>query len=411
MFFNTSISKSTLPTREFLFIKLFQLCVFSIPISSFVSVRLLFLTLIFSFFLGKSFGDIWNQALDMFIYLFILAIGLVYSEDVTAGFKVLETSFSLLAIPLIFYRLHPIDTKIRDKIFHSFLIGVVVSSLLCLVFASYRYSITPNLQFFFFETFTEVIKSHPTYLAYYIIFSITVELYDLYYRKDQQKLWLHYLIILFLFIVLMLTGGQTAFISMLFVFSFFILKFLTDEKDIQRSSVVGSIILMLVCMFLVSIAERDYKYLELNDSWERATLWKSAVSANSNILLGVGTGDYKIALNQYYTAHNLALFAKESYNAHNQFLQLLFSNGLLGLASLLVMLGRPLYLGIKSNNVLAILCIFPFMIYGITEVFLGRYQGVVFFALIHQIFMVEMNSQNILAVIQKNWNELDVKPF
>ena len=55
------------------------------------------------------------------------------------------------------------------------------------------------------------------------------------------------------------------------------------------------------------------------------------------------------------------------------------------------MVGRPLYLAVKNKNILAILCMFPFLIYGMTEVFLGRYQGVVFFALLHQVFIMEMN--------------------
>ena len=148
---------------------------------------------------------------------------------------------------------------------------------------------------------------------------------------------------------------------------------------------------MLAVMFLVSLIENNNRSLELNDSWERATLWKSAIVANSNVLLGVGTGDYKIALNDYYLTHNMASFASGSYNAHNQFIQILFSNGILGLISIIIMIVRPIYVGIKTNNVLPILCMFPFLIYGITEVFLGRFQGVVFFALLHQMFLTQVS--------------------
>ncbi len=396
--------------REFFFLKIFQLFVFTIPISSFVSVRLLFFALLISFTLPKPLSKIWRQAIDIFLYLFVLLTGLFYSTDVTTGFKVLETNFSLLAIPLILNRLGSLDTKIRDGIFRSFLLGVMVASLVCLLYALYRYTQETNLQFFFFETFTETIESHPTYLAYYIIFAITIVLYGLYYGKNQRKILFQYLLLLFLFIILILTGGQTAFISMLFVFSFFILKFLTEKKNRDTWKVVVSILFMLACMFLVSLAEGNFQLLELNDSWERAILWKSAIVANSNFFLGVGTGDYKIALNEYYTTHSMAVFARESYNAHNQFIQLLFSNGLLGLFSLLIMLGRPLYIAVKTNTVLSILSLFPFLIYGITEVFLGRFQGVVFFALLHQIFMTEMKATSKVTSGNKIRNELNVEP-
>lgn len=380
--------------------------VFLIPLSSFLSVRLLFFLVIFSVidFSPKSFSQLLHQSWDLLFYLLVLLVGLIYSEDIYTGLKVLETSYSFLAIPLVLFRLRSLDTKIRDRIFQSFLFGVLVSSFICLSFATYRYINEPNIQFFFFETFTEVINSHPTYFAYYIIFSITIELYFLYHSKYQSKLLLHYLIIFFLFSILILTGGQTAFISMLFVFSFFILKFLTEEMSTDRKLVVGSIIVMLVCLFLVSWVENNNRSLELNDSWERATLWKSAIAANSNLILGVGTGDYKIALNEYYSTHSMASFASESYNAHNQFIQILFSNGILGLVGVIILVGRPIYIGMKTNNILPILCMFPFLIYGVTEVFLGRYQGVVFFAFLHQIFLTDVNSQKVIGKDLKKSN-------
>jgi len=124
-----------------------------------------------------------------------------------------------------------------------------------------------------------------------------------------------------------------------------------------------------------------------NDYWERMALWKSAIAANTNSLFGVGTGDYNLVLNEYYRGHEMNHFAEENFNSHNQFIQMYFSNGLVGLFSLLLVLGRPLYVSVKQRNLLGILLYFPFLMYGVTEVFLGRYQGVVFLALVHQILV------------------------
>jgi O-antigen ligase len=373
--------------------RLLEFFVVTIPLSSFISIRLLVISLIFSFFIKSkiSFYYLYSHSWDVILYLTLLCFGLIYSDDLDLGLRVLETSFSFLAIPLILFRLTLIDLKAIDRIFQAFLLGVLISSFICFSFAIYRYINESDIQVFFFETFTEVINSHPTYLAYYIIFSITIELYNLYHYRYETKVFLHFIILFFLFGILILTGGQTAFISMLFVFSFFILKFITEERNGNRKLVIGSIVIMLAVMFLVSLIENNNRSLELNDSWERATLWKSAIVANSNVLLGVGTGDYKIALNDYYLTHNMASFASGSYNAHNQFIQILFSNGILGLISIIIMIVRPIYVGIKTNNVLPILCMFPFLIYGITEVFLGRFQGVVFFALLHQMFLTQVS--------------------
>ena len=193
--------------------------------------------------------------------------------------------------------------------------------------------------------------------------------------------------IFFFFLVLLLTGGQTAFVSLLLVFSFFILKFFLGDRYRGQKLTVVVVVVMMACMFFVSLTQNTERERKLNDSWDRFALWEAAIDANPNIFFGVGTGDASTVLNEYFRIHNLNEFAVDSLNSHNQFIQIYLSNGLIGLLALLLMLARPLYLSFKNNNSFGILVFFPFLIYGMTEVFLGRYQGVVFFALLHQFFV------------------------
>ena len=188
--------------------------------------------------------------------------------------------------------------------------------------------------------------------------------------------------------MLILVGGSTSYVSLLLIFSFFLLKYFLDPQPGAKLKVTIVIILLLVSLFVVHSLKVTYK----DNYWERSVLWNSAIKANPNPLIGVGTGDYKTVLNDYYLSHNLEEFAKESYNSHNQFIQFYFSNGIIGLIILVIMIGRPLYLSVRSQNALGILLMFPFIIYGVTEVFLGRYQGVVFFALLHQIVIYQYYS-------------------
>jgi Lipid A core - O-antigen ligase and related enzymes len=159
------------------------------------------------------------------------------------------------------------------------------------------------------------------------------------------------------------------------------------QKDNIQKLTFALVAFMVVIMFLVNLKDQTIREQMLNDSWDRFELWRSGVLANSDLLLGVGTGDYKNVLTEYFKLNHQDAFAKEGLNAHNQFIQIFFSNGLLGLTSIVILLLRPLYLAFKHNDQMGILMIFPFLIYGMTEVFLGRYQGVVFFALLHQIFI------------------------
>ncbi len=379
------------------------LFILSIPVSSFLSVRLLLVTVILCLLSGNfSLKEGLKRSYDIIAYLLVLILGLVYSDDLIAGLKIMETNFSLLAVPFVLSGFINSDEKKINQFFHAFAAGLVMACLICLGNAAIQFLQKGDGQFFFFYKLTEVIKSHPTYLAYYLIFALTFGLYLLYYQKGNLNPLLLVALLSFFFLMLMLTGGQTSFISILFVLAFFVLKFLIEEQAYERRLTFGLVCVMIVCMFLVNLSEPDgNRSLILNDSWERFSLWKAALNATPDIFWGVGTGDDKQVLNDYYLSHNLTNFANDSYNSHNQFIQALFVNGFFGLFSVIFLIARPIYLSVKNENIFGILVFFPFLIYGITEVFLGRYQGVVFFALLHQIFMSYYTSSRPIPISLK----------
>lgn len=367
--------------------------VFLIPISGEWCVRLLIVSLLLSFFVrdGRSpLSDAPGFGWDLGVYLLVLALGLLYSTDKGTGFRVLETSFSLLALPFVINKGRAVADNLQTQLYFAFTLGLTLASILCLAVAGVKFFNGGDLHVFFSYQLTEVIRSHPTYMAYYLIFSITIGLFILYYSETKVPRFALATLLVFLFIVLMLTGGRTTFVSLLLICSFFILKWLLEPGTSWKNIVFAIVCFMIVGSFAVNASEYWGEQLAIeNDYWERTALWTSAIDANANPLIGVGTGDYKDVLNDYYRTHGLLEFANESLNSHNQFIELFLSNGLLGLACLALLLARPLYLAARAQNTLGILLLFPFIIYGMNEVFLGRFQGVVFFALVHQLVVVQ----------------------
>ena len=371
--------------------------VFVLPLSQYLSARIMVVLCVLALFESTSNDSIsrfFRNSWDIMLYLLVLIVGLSYSDNLTLGLRVLETNLSLLGIPFIFSRVVNLDEKRINQTYYAFASGLCLACGICLINAALIYDRTGNVDSFFFYSLTDILNFQPTYFAYYLIFSITFGLYLLYYQKNEEYLVIKSACILFLFLVLMLTGGQTAFVSMLLIFAFFILKFLIEEKSRIKNLTICLIIFMLLDMFLTTIISKGDRALQLSDAWDRLIVWESAINAIPNPLFGVGTGDYKTVLNQYFVAHGLQTLAEESYNSHNQLIQLLFSNGLLGVVAFIFMIARPLYISFKNDHILATLSLFPFLIYGITEVFLGRYQGVVFFAFLHQFFIAQLNSKS-----------------
>ncbi len=324
-----------------------------------------------------------KQSWDGVLFLLVLVVGLSYTEEIPTGWKVIETSLSFFALPIVFNKFGDFSKERLHQVLYAFSLGLFVASLICLVNSEFAYFQSGDIKVFFFDRLTEVIDSHPTYLAYYLITVITFGIYLLYYEKNKVSPILIVGLIAFFFLTLLLTGGLTAFVSMLFIFSFFILKYLLEEKTKKQTVTFGVVVVMLVCMFAFNTLNREEK----NDYWERFVLWESALDATPDIIFGVGTGDYKKVLYEYYVSHKLYKFADSGFNSHNQFIEIFFTNGLVGVFSLILLLGRPLYLSVRNQNILGTLTFFSFFIYGMTEVFLGRYQGVVFFALLHQSFV------------------------
>lgn len=368
--------------------------VFILPLSQFISIRLLVIIVALLPFtkLEIKSKQILKNSWDILLYFLILIIGLTYSENLTLGIKVIETNLSLLALPLAFIPLSNSTEKEVRNIFYAFAFGLCLASMICIVNAFIMYFKTGNIQSFFFYDLTNILDFQPTYFAYYLIFAITYGLYLIFYGKTNDNLYLNLLYIIFLFTVLTLTGGQTSFISLLLIFSFFILKFLVEDKNVIKRVTAIVIVIMTFCFFLITVLTKSEGIQLLSDSWDRLILWESAIEALPDPVFGVGTGDYKTVLNQYYSEHQMKKYENESFNSHNQLIQLLFSNGLLGIGTFLLMIIRPLYLSYKNEDILATLCFFPFLIYGVTEVFLGRYQGIVFFVFLHQFFMIQLNT-------------------
>ncbi|MBL7849755.1 MAG: O-antigen ligase family protein [Cyclobacteriaceae bacterium] len=367
---------------------LFALFIFLIPISQRLSAGALVLLVVVTPFAVER--RKWIEGVlaswDLLVYFAVLAIGLFYSTDLPQGLRVLETSLSLLAVSFVvgfFSR----EIDLKTGILYPFAAGLWAAGAICLFRAGQAYFGGAGVEVFFFERFTSAIDTQPTYFAYTLIVGITAALYVLHYDERKPTV-IMILTLAFLMFILLLTGGQTTFISLQMILAFFLLKFFLGERTRENMILFLLVLAMVACVFLYTFQLRTRPEFntvrDQNDYWERSVLWESALRANRDILLGVGTGDYNLVLNEYYRDHNLGSFAARNTNAHNQYLQSYFMNGVLGLLALLLALARPLYLYARRGSPLGILMIFPFVVYGVTEVFLGRYQGVVLFAVLHQ---------------------------
>ncbi len=374
------------------FFRSFLLFVFLIPLSQYMSSAALVLLLVASFVLPGRLAmvaEVGKRSWDSLLFLAVLILGLSYTQDKSSGWATIETSLSLVAIPLVMSRTGNLGPRQLQQVFLAFTGGLFLAVAICLVNATYRFSHGEGTSVFFFNDLTAILGFQPTYVAYYLVASITFGLYLMYYERPLVSIRWLVLVEFLLFGALLLTGGITAQVSIVYVLAFFLLKYLLEVKTRTQTITFVIVCLLTVGMFAFNeLRHVDPSGFTLDDSWERLNVWEAALKTDTNPWLGVGTGDAASALNAYFSSHDMAKYAASNLNPHNQFISIYLSNGLLGLGSFLLLLIRPIYLSVQRSNALGALIFFPFVIYGITEVYLGRYQGVVFFALLRQAFIL-----------------------
>lgn len=371
---------------------------FFIPLAQSISAVLIIILFLFSFVQPQPERLLryFTQGWDAYLYFAMLMIGMLYSADKENGARVIETSLTILVFPIAMSRIIDLDRNKLYGLFLSFASGTLLAGILCILVATTHYYQSGSLTAFTPDRLTEALENtHPVYFAYYLIFSITFGLYLLYYEPNFIPQFALIGLLVVLFGLLMLMGNGTAVLSVLFSFLYFILKFIFDEgKSSTRLTAMLLALIFLICLFALSGINKFGMGMQNDDYWERYILWESAMNAMPDAWTGVGTGGYTNLLNEYYRSHDLQQFAEANFNPHNQYIDAWFSWGILGLLVLLTLIVRPMYMAIMHESTLGFLSLFPFLIYGMTEVFLGRYQGVVFFIFLHQAFVLLYTQQN-----------------
>src|SRR5206468_621672 len=128
------------------------------------------------------------------------------------------------------------------QVFYAFVLGLICASLICLTTACLQFD--GDVHHFFFNQFVGVLGFQPTYFAYYLIVAICFGLYILYFDKAfLSDKWV-IVILGFLFLILMLTGGLTTFMSILLILSFFFLKYILDKKKRIKISAFSLVVIM-----------------------------------------------------------------------------------------------------------------------------------------------------------------------
>jgi O-antigen ligase len=335
------------------------------------------------------------------VFFFWQISGLLLTDSLSTGFERIFKRLSFLVFPLVLF--YP-GTKIIKNIkfiLRLFALSTFLYLLYCLgnalhnsvIIMSQKWLFNPHpLEYFYENYFYSARLSHlvhPSYLSMYIVISILVSLealFDSSINGFKKGFWLSGIIV-FLGVLYLLSSRAGILAAIITIPLYFHFKY---HKKLSKWIIL--VFLLIITVLFVKIAKTNAKvqssfegifnekFNETLENDERLLIWKSAMGViKQNIFLGVGTGDASAELKREFLKRGYVKGFYENLNAHNQFLEILLENGLIGLIFFLSILGYMGYIAISQQNILSGLFILMMIIFFMFETILNRLAGITFF--------------------------------
>ena len=344
-----------------------------------------------------------NLLISFMLFFIWQVISVLYSSDFHMGWSNIFGRLSLLIFPLILFNPGARIKSNTWNLLRVFAISTLVYVISCFAYALYcsLYFINGGLSFnphptdaywinYFFGP-DLAYSIHPSYLAMYVLISVFISLESWYDKSMKKQFRIWWLIIgCLLFISIYFISSRAGILAAIATISFYAINKIINRK---KSRIIWMSMIIILVLSLPLIRNNDRVNLllksfskehgyELRRQDERLIVWKSAMEIIKNHpIFGVGIGDVRTELVKEYIRIGEDKLEKERLNAHNQFLEVLLEEGLVGFSFFLLVFGSLIFIAINERNLMLGLFIIMIIIFFMFETVLYRLAGVSFFSL------------------------------
>ncbi|MCG3165508.1 MAG: hypothetical protein POELPBGB_01276 [Bacteroidia bacterium] len=342
-----------------------------------------------------------NAAIFATLYLFYCC-GYFYSSN-TAYAK----TDLILKIPLLLFPLAIGSSALKGKtevILKTYLLAVLVSSVVCVVRSGYLTYTTGENHFYYYKLSWFF---HVGHYAMYLVFAACVALYFLFKAENKNIKICYLLVFLFLTVVIILLSARAQIVAFFIVIVYTGFYYLfNNQNKIQGIGIIGLLIITITLLFyFIPATHKRFNSVnnELNQfysnkntgsyaSFLRLAIWRTGVEIiREHPFSGVGTGDAKDELIKKAQEKNYSIIVKRNLNYHNQFLQTWAAIGLPGFFALLFSIIIGTLYSLKKKYFLATSFFIIITISFFTESMLERQAGVIFYSFFSAILIFADN--------------------
>jgi O-antigen ligase len=394
------------------------LALWAIPLSYAINNVALGILLLLAIRFSKKQAFVANPALYFPMALFaLMAFSFIWTADTAGTLRALSKGLTFVLLPLVFL-FYPVKNAL-PKILKGYAYGVLVYSVFCLGKAVFRYYLTSDSTVFFYhELVTEDVNA--IHVSVYVALALFIFLKDF---TSSKIVWL-YLAVLAAFLVLLSSKN-----ILVIAFGLAVIHLFIEVKGRMKAAslwlgIAG--IALVLGLFSSKILDRFQIELESNiteksintelsapgqnvynvsvdQAWNQAVfsandyfpgtafrvyqirIFLELLQADPILFTGYGLNATDAKIAQKQVEHQL--YADYGHkNFHNEYIQLFAELGIFGLVLLLALLFINTRNAVRAKDFVhisfAVLMISLFL----TESFLSRQRGIVFFSLMYCLF-------------------------
>jgi O-antigen ligase len=336
----------------------------------------------------------------MFLFFMMVVISVLLSSNFNRGLRYLDPRLPLAYFPLSVGLLQ-LRREFKEKILLGFAWLTTFIMLFCLCWSLHRSDLLKRPEFLYNDSFTEILKQQSIYISLLVNLSIYIFTYHLLYQKNKYKGWM-VLTVVFLFAISYLLASRNLMLVLYaFTIGFAFYYIFKQKKYLEGATLLLGLLLGGFMIFKIfpktlnrykelAYTQFDYKSIGKESHYNMAvdsTQWNGANFRMAawrcgwelflrNPVKGVDIGDKKDVLMAKYREKKFKFALQTQKNVHNNYLDILYSMGIIGLTLFLAgWVNFPLVHAKQSNDWLSILIILTFAIAWITEIYFDRSLG------------------------------------
>jgi O-antigen ligase len=344
-----------------------------------------------------------------FILLFLLQlVGLLYTEDISNGWKEVTRKASFIAIPLFFCCFDLIKSKDAYKLLLYFSISLVLTSLFCIIIAFITYYRTRDISVFFYHKLVEPANHHAVLFSFFILFCMIywLEAGIKQTISKRNKRAIVSMVIFFMIMIFLLSSKLTIVLAILICLYYLISSIAKYKTHNLTFIFIGSLLAIIITIVstdniikqrfenLVSGNSKLYsqKSFDAGTSFNglqfRLLTWRftyEILSEKKTWIMGVSPGDAQHELNDKYLKTGMYLGDGKkdtgflNFNCHNLFLQIMLESGILGVIILFGIIFSFFVLIVKYRSRYALIYFLSILAFCMSESMLSAHYTILLF--------------------------------